>query len=94
MVAVGEVGNGDEAIQVCRSCQPDVLVLDLRIPGPDGIEVCRRLGKESVAARIAVLTRYSRDEFIFRAVEVGVMAYLLKDVPSKICRCHPCGCER
>jgi DNA-binding NarL/FixJ family response regulator len=80
MTVVGEAGNGHEAIEVCRSCQPDVLILDLRMPGPGGIEVCRRLKDDCAGTRIAVVTTYSRDEFIFRAVDAGVMAYLVKDV--------------
>jgi DNA-binding NarL/FixJ family response regulator len=78
---VGEAGSGDEAVTVSRLLEPDVILMDLRMPSGDGVTAITRIRAERPAARIIVLTTYDTDADILRAVEAGATGYLLKDTP-------------
>lgn len=78
---VAEADNGAEAISLFRRFQPDVILLDLHMPGMDGVDVIEQLLSEAPEARILVLTTYDSDADILRAVEAGATGYLLKDTP-------------
>jgi DNA-binding NarL/FixJ family response regulator len=73
---VGEAGSGDEAVALAPRLRPDVILMDLRMPGGDGVSAIERLG----GYRIIVLTTYEEDADIQRAVTAGAIGYLLKDV--------------
>lgn len=79
LTVVGEAGSGEEAIALDRVKQPDVVLMDLRMPGLDGVGAIRGILKETPARRIVVLTTYETDADILRAVEAGAAGYLLKD---------------
>lgn len=83
MAVVGEAGNGETAIATYRKLKPDVVLMDLRMPGMGGVEAVVRLRDEFPAARIIILTTYEGDEDIHRALEAGAQAYLLKDMVRK-----------
>ena len=76
---VGETGSGEEAVELHRRLRPDIVLMDLRLPGMSGVEAIQAIRKESPDARIIVLTTYDTDEDIYRAVESGAKSYLLKD---------------
>jgi DNA-binding NarL/FixJ family response regulator len=76
---VGEAANGQEAIELFSSLQPDVVLMDLQMPIIDGPEATRRIRELAPDARILVLTTYATDEFIFKALRAGARGYLLKD---------------
>ncbi len=76
---VGEAENGAEAIEKASSLTPDVVLLDLRMPVMDGVEVIERLARGHPDVRVLVLTTYDADADILRAVEAGATGYLLKD---------------
>jgi DNA-binding NarL/FixJ family response regulator len=78
MTAVGEASDGQTAIAMFRQLKPDVVVMDLRMPGMGGVEATIQIRKEFPAARIIVLTTYEGDEDIHRALEAGAQGYLLK----------------
>jgi len=80
MITVAEAGNGRQAVELFEQRQPDVTLMDLRIPGLNGIEAIAAIIGKSPRARIIVLTTYGGDEDIFRALQAGARAYLLKDV--------------
>ena len=80
---VGEAENGREAIEQARRLRPDVILMDLRMPEVDGVEAMRRISVESPETRFIVLTTYDNDEFIFKGIEAGARAYLLKDAPRE-----------
>ena len=80
MVVVGEAGNGAEGLQVFRETGPDVVLMDLRLPDITGIECTRELREFDGEAKIVVLTTFGGDENVFRALQAGAKAYLLKDM--------------
>lgn len=77
---VGEASDGAKAITSYRELRPDVLVLDLRMPVLDGVQVTSDLCREDPAARVLVLSHYDGDEDIFRALRAGAKGYLTKEV--------------
>jgi DNA-binding NarL/FixJ family response regulator len=79
---VGEAADGVEAIAQFRKCQPNVTLIDLRMPRLSGVEVIQRIRMETPAARFIVLTTYDGDEDIFRALQAGARAYLLKGMTT------------
>jgi len=78
IVVVGEAGSGDEAVVRAPSLAPDVVLMDLRMPGGDGVTATGRLAGE---VNVVVLTTYETDADIARAVAAGAVGYLLKDAP-------------
>jgi len=79
---VGEAADGVEAIAQFRKCQPNVTLVDLRMPRLSGVEVIQRIRMETPGARFIVLTTYDGDEDIFRALQAGARAYLLKGMTT------------
>jgi len=80
---VGEAGNGREAIEKTRESRPDVVLMDLRMPEVDGVEAMRQISATNPETRFIVLTTYDNDEYIFKGIEAGARAYLLKDSPRE-----------
>jgi DNA-binding NarL/FixJ family response regulator len=78
---VGEAANGAEAIAVAEARQPDVVLMDLRMPEVDGVTAITELARRGVAARVLVLTTYDTDSDVLPAIEAGATGYLLKDAP-------------
>ncbi len=76
---VGEAGDGEQAIDVVRRLQPDVVLMDIRMPVLDGIAATSRLVSEGTASRILVLTTFDLDEYVFEALRAGASGFLLKD---------------
>ena len=79
---VGQTGDGREALQIYRETKPDVVLMDLRLPGMGGVEAILAIRKEFPDARVIVLTTFDMDEDIFRAIQSGAKSYLLKDTPD------------
>ena len=79
---VAETGDGRDALQVYRAKKPDVVLMDLRLPGLGGVEATLAIRKEFPDARVIVLTTFDTDEDIFRAIPSGAKSYLLKDTPD------------
>jgi DNA-binding NarL/FixJ family response regulator len=80
MNVVGEAGDGAEAVAMVERVQPDVVLMDVRMPGVDGIEATRRIVASGASARIVILTTYDVDEYVFSALRAGASGFLLKDV--------------
>jgi len=80
---VGEAADGSAAIDAVRTLRPDVVLMDVRMPGVDGIEATRRLTEASVPGKIVILTTYDLDEYVFDALAAGASGFLLKHVPPE-----------
>jgi DNA-binding NarL/FixJ family response regulator len=77
---VGEAEDGDEAVALVRSLEPDVILLDIRMPRLDGIEATRRIAASRCRTRVLVLTTFDLDEYVYGALRAGASGFLLKDV--------------
>ena len=80
---VGEAADGAEALTAAESLRPDVILMDLRMPGVDGATAIRRLAERGIPSRVLVLTTYDTDGDVVPAIEAGVTGYLLKDAPRE-----------
>jgi DNA-binding NarL/FixJ family response regulator len=77
---VGEAGDGREALERARELEPDVVLMDIRMPELDGLEATRRLLSEDGQARVLILTTFDADEYVYEAMKAGASGFLLKDV--------------
>jgi len=77
---VGEAATGNEALVKVANCQPDVVVLDVRLPDTSGIEVCREIVARFPQTRILMLTTYGEDEAIYASILAGASGFILKDI--------------
>ena len=77
---VGEAADGQEALAMSRELHPDVLLMDVRMPGMDGLEATRRILSEREAPRVLMLTTFDLDEYVYDALREGASGFLLKDV--------------
>lgn len=80
IVVVAEVADGNEAVAAVEHHRPDVAIIDIGMPGINGIEVTRRIKKTQPGVSVLILTVHDDDQFIFAAIEAGAAGYLLKDV--------------
>jgi DNA-binding NarL/FixJ family response regulator len=78
---LGEAADGAEAVRLALALAPDVILMDLRMPGMDGLTAITELGKRGSTARVLVLTTYDTDSHVLPAIEAGATGYLLKDAP-------------
>ena len=77
---VGEAQNGEEAVALAKELDPDVILMDVRMPSLDGVEATRRLVDANTRARILILTTFDLDEYVYAAIRAGASGFLLKDV--------------
>lgn len=80
---VGEAANGTEAVTLAERLRPDVVLMDLRMPGTDGVAAITELARLGNPARVLVLTTYDTDSDVLPAIEAGATGYLLKDAPRE-----------
>jgi DNA-binding NarL/FixJ family response regulator len=78
ITVIGQAADGEEAIKLYRALKPDITLMDLQLPGLSGVETIRRIRSDDPTARFIVLTTFDGDEDIYRALEAGARAYLLK----------------
>jgi len=76
---VGEASDGREAVEAVRTLRPDVVLMDIRMPGGDGIDATRRLTHEHPTSRVLILTTFDVDEYVYEALRAGASGFLLKD---------------
>jgi len=79
---VAQASSGEEAVKLAQEFIPDVVLMDLVMPGMDGVEATRRVKDISPRSQIVILTSFHQDEFIFPALQAGAISYLLKDVKA------------
>jgi DNA-binding NarL/FixJ family response regulator len=81
VTVVGEAGDGAEAVRLTAELDPDVVLMDVRMPGVDGIEATRQIVAASSRSRVLILTTFDLDEYAFAGLRAGASGFLLKDVP-------------
>ncbi|TRV73573.1 response regulator transcription factor [Streptomyces sp. 130] len=77
---VGEAGTGEEAVRLTASLAPDVVVMDIRMPGMDGIEATSRIAAQGGEAHVVVLTTFDDDDYVYGALRAGAAGFLVKDM--------------
>ncbi len=80
---VAEARDGDEALQAVRRHRPDVVLMDVRMPGRDGLSALRELQDEGEATRVIMLTTFDIDDYVYEALRAGAVGFLLKDTPPR-----------
>jgi len=80
---VGEAADGREAMELADRLSPDVVLMDIRMPGVDGVEACRRLVTARSPARVLMLTTFGGDEYVYAALRAGASGFLLKTAPPE-----------
>lgn len=83
MAVVAEAGDGEEALAVVREHQPDVVLMDVRMPKMDGVEATRRIVESGSRSRVLILTTFDLDEYAFAGLRAGASGFLLKNVPPE-----------
>ena len=79
---VAQAGSGEEAVKLAQEFVPNVVLMDLVMPGMDGVEATRKVKNVSPRTQIIILTSFNQDEYIFPALQAGAISYLLKDVKA------------
>jgi DNA-binding NarL/FixJ family response regulator len=77
---VGEAGSAHDAVQQVEALQPDVVVMDIRLPGGSGIEACQEISEKHPNSKVIMLTSYAEDEMLFSAIRAGAAGYVLKQI--------------
>lgn len=80
---VGEGADGDEGVRLAAELGPDVVLLDIRMPGTDGLAAAVRLAEDAPTSRVVLLTTFDLDEYVHRALRAGAVGFLLKDTPPR-----------
>jgi DNA-binding NarL/FixJ family response regulator len=80
---VAEAGDGLEAVEAVRRFEPDVVLMDIRMPVVDGLEATRRIGEGTAASRVLILTTFGLTEYVYEALRAGASGFLLKDSPAE-----------
>ena len=86
---VGEAGNGPDAVDLVRRLHPDVVLMDIRMPGGDGLEATRAIVEDAAleTSRVVMLTTFDLDEYVFEAIRLGASGFLIKDTePAELLR--------
>lgn len=82
LVVVGEVGRGDEVLAACREHRPDVVLMDVEMPGLDGLAASAQLRRAMPEVHVLIVTTFGRPGFLRRAMQAGVQGFVVKDTPA------------
>src|SRR6266446_2252223 len=77
---VGEAANGREALELCRRLQPDLALIDVRMPEMDGLATCRSIKQECPGTSVILITVYEKSEYLIEALKAGAAGFVLKDI--------------
>ncbi|MCL4805577.1 MAG: response regulator transcription factor [Anaerolineae bacterium] len=82
MQVIGEAADGQSGVRLAFEMRPDVILMDVQMPGMNGVEATAALCAAWPAARVIILTTFDRDDYVFQAIRAGALGYLLKDAPA------------
>lgn len=82
LLVIGEAADGAEAVAQAATMQPDIILMDIKMPRMTGVEATAAITTRQPGARVIILTTFDTDDYVFEAIEAGAMGYLLKDVPA------------
>jgi DNA-binding NarL/FixJ family response regulator len=88
---VGEAVDGEQAVQVATRLQPDVVLMDIRMPSLDGIEATRRLVRTHPSIRVLMLTTFGLDTYVYESLRAGASGFMFKDAPPEVSRKNTSG---
>ena len=80
---LGSAADGETAWRMLQQLQPDILVTDIEMPGLSGLELAQRIARHELPIKVVIVTTFARAGFLRRALEAGVLGYLLKDAPAE-----------
>ena len=80
---IGEAANGEQAVDSARRLRPDVVLMDIQMPGGDGLQATRRITDDELGCRVVILTTFERDDYVFEALQAGASGFLLKNAPPE-----------
>ena len=80
---LGQAADGEEGARLALELRPDVILMDVQMPGVNGVEATARICREWPEARIIILTTFDRDDYVYQGVRAGALGYLLKDTPAE-----------
>ena len=83
MSVIGEAADGESGVRLALEKRPDVVLMDVQMPGISGVEATAALCAAWPAARVIILTTFDRDDYVFQAIRAGALGYLLKDAPAE-----------
>src|SRR5215470_15274543 len=82
LYVIGEASTGDEAVEQALTHKPNVVVMDIRMPGMSGVDACRKITQQVPGTRVVMLTSFAEDELLFSAIRAGAAGYVLKRIGS------------
>jgi DNA-binding NarL/FixJ family response regulator len=83
MEVVGEASTAGESVRMAEQLKPDVVLMDIRLPGEGGIEACRQIASKTTSCKVVMLTSFADDELVMRAIRAGAVGYVLKQVGNE-----------
>ncbi len=84
MVVIAQASNGNEAVQLAKECKPDIILMDINMPGANGLQAIKEIKQEKLDSRVIVLTIHEDREYLFKTLQMGAEGYVLKDAEPSV----------
>ena len=84
MVVIAQASNGNEAVQMAKECKPDIILMDINMPGANGLQAIKEIKQEKLDSRVIVLTIHEDREYLFKTLQMGAEGYVLKDAEPSV----------